>query len=189
MSNIEEEAKETLIPLLQGRHKTLLVNNRKRLAKWITLKSMIIDAEEITDMVFTNTIRVSFKDKGEIPRELKIWIAHHRDETWYSGLHHQSTRGVPSLRDASLFPSGKNIQTTAIGLGQLFVFVFYAAVPDVELKMNIGEIFPRRAVQIWPLRYQSIVWPPQALSNSETDRLGNVLKEFAASSLARFPGR
>jgi hypothetical protein len=88
-----------------------------------------------------------------------------------------------------LFPSGKNIQTTAIGLGQLFVFVFYAAVPDVELKMNIGEIFPRRAVQIWPLRYQSIVWPPQALSNSETDRLGNVLKEFAASSLARFPGR
>jgi hypothetical protein len=44
----------------------------------------------------------------------------------------------------------KNVITTAFGLGHLFVFVFYAVVPDVTLKMNIGAIFSRRVAQILP---------------------------------------
>jgi hypothetical protein len=185
MKAIEEDVKITFIPLLQGQHMKLLVNNRRKLAEWITLKTMVVDGEEPSDTVFTSTARTSVKDRREMPKLLKIWISHHDDHTWYSGLQHQSMRATPP-HSTSLAP-GKNVMTTAIGLGHLFIFVFYSVVPDVQLKMNIGAIFPRRVIQIWPLRYQNIVWPPPALSNSEPDRLGNILKEFTASSLARFP--
>jgi hypothetical protein len=72
MSAIEEDVKTTLTPLLQGHHIKLLVNNRRKLAKWITLKTMVVDAEERSDMVFNNATRVSFKEIREIPKVLKI---------------------------------------------------------------------------------------------------------------------
>jgi hypothetical protein len=51
--------------------------------------------------------------------------------------------------------------------------------------MNITGAFGA-VRQLWPLKNASIVWPLATLSDVDTNRLANVLKEFMFSPLAEW---
>jgi hypothetical protein len=184
MGNIETDAKEVLIPLIQGRSVTLLRNDRRRLATWIALKVIVVDGEIPTDSVISQSARTAFKELRKIPSGIRIWIAQHDSITWYSGLRYLPIRGVIELEKGTL-TEGKNIQTTAIGFGHLFALALVPGRLEFKFNINFTVVFSN-VRQLFPIRDQVIKWPLPTLWDSHVDRLSQVIKEFPGW---RVPGR
>jgi hypothetical protein len=176
MSDIEKDTKEILIPLVQGQHVVLLRKHRYQLAKWLTLKVLTIDGEIATDSVINQSERAAFRELTKIPSGMKIWIAQHDSLLWYSAMRFVPVRGVTDIED-SAFTEGKNIQTTAIGFGHLFVLAFVARTLKSKFDVNVASAFPEVS-QLYPIRDAAIAWPLPTLSDGGVDRLSNVIKQF-----------
>jgi hypothetical protein len=115
-----------------------------------------------------------------IPKNMKIWLFRHSCEKWYGGLQHIPIRAIDHSQNREFTP-GNNIETTAIGFGHLFVFVFTSAAAYLKFNPNAGE-YRRRVAQLWPLRPDKVTWPPDLLADSDVDRIGGILKEFIVTS-------
>ena len=175
MGNIEESAKPILIPIIQGKCVHLDHDSRIKLATWLALKFLIADNDKDAYPISSKDILKAFKECGEIPAEMKIWIAHHNEFQWSAGCWN---RGLTVSFETKPPPSGfrKNVQTIAFGAGHLFSLTCLLLAERINLKINNPF-----TAQLWPSDFSVIEWPPPPLPPGGTGRLANVLDTFEAN--------
>jgi hypothetical protein len=178
MGDIEAAAKPVLIPLVCGQRTSLFKNARRTLAKWVTLKAMVIDSAHATDAVISESERDAFFRNRTIPATFRIWIFHHNCQKWYGGLQHIPLRAIDHSQNRKFAP-GNNLETTTIGFGHLLVYIFNS----LHSHINFNPGAKRRSLRLWPLRSDAIAWPPMMLSDAEVDRVGNAIKEFILATM------
>jgi hypothetical protein len=180
MGDIEEDTKPILIPFVQGSPMTLLRNHRIKLARWLALKTMVIEQENPKDAVLQEDARAGFMDTQNIPREIRAWLFTHDDTDWYASFWHQTL--IASFTPDHPPATGrlKNVQTTALGVGHLFAFMIVTTLPGANFKLNQELRYFTR--QLWPLRPEPIAWPLPRFP--AVDRLAHHLSELMRSPIA-----
>ena len=187
MSGIDGDTKPILLELLQGLPVTLLRNDRRRLATWLTLKFLVSDAIDPNDSVFDQFARSDFKESRKIPRGLQIFVGTHDSPEWHTGYQRQTMRG--NLRESSItkaehLAESQNVQSTAFGVGRLFSLTFASAIPNIKLNPSVGVI--RLTRQLWPPRDRPIIWPLAPIANDDLEILARVLADLARKPFARW---
>lgn len=181
MNEIEEKARPILIPMLCGLPITLSVEDQNHLTTWLALKTMVSEQHVPEDAVLESPARTEFMHRRIIPQSLKIWIAAHDLDEWYTGFWH---RTISASRAGQILARRglKNIQTTAFGVGHLFVLSSASTFPDFEL--NLDGVTGVR--QLWPIQDSEIVWPTENLSLGKLNALAEILTLLPSSGIAEW---
>jgi hypothetical protein len=183
MGRIETHAKPILIPMLRGEMISLDSDAMKRLYRWFALKVMVIEGEEPQDFVVPQQARTSFMYNRNIPEGMKIWLATHNTERWYTGLWHQTLTASLSS-EPPLFAHLKNVQTTAFGVGRIFSLTFMTTLAGFDLEPPIEAIGVVK--RLWPRRGGLFHWPMRIISSEGADRLSQLIEEFMHSPIAEW---
>lgn len=172
MSGIETDVKPILSPMILGEQIELDEEDQRKLACWITLKTIIIDSYQPQSSAISQEQRDLFSSLKSPPPNWLISIARNSGTRWRSSWSHRSY----SLEKLPTFvrPERANLQATTIGLGQLVVHSFSAPNDFVHSRMAWAmEPFTR----LWPLPSKALRWPqPNGLSDYEIDVLANVIR-------------
>jgi len=164
MNEIEGAMQRVAAPLILGRPATITLAMQTVIAQWLTLKVMVGEHSQRNpaEVVIPQSARQAFKDQRIIPACIRLWIARCVSNRWRSGyLRHSAL-----LSDnVSIVPNNgrKNVQTTAIGIGELFSY----AMVSVSESIQLHEFFriSDRLVPLWPPQGGDIIWPPSTPIN------------------------
>jgi len=155
--------------------------DRVTLATWLALKIIIGESDDPRDMVTLQDERAAFMLRREIPPSMKIWIASHNAQDWYTGYWIQTLR-ANLTPDPPVAGNFKNIQATTFGVGHLLSFSLSITVPHLHLNPNtrlpLLPLFP-----LWPLTDSDISWPLPNLSSSDAEEVANSLGLLMDSSM------
>ncbi|MEA2821347.1 MAG: hypothetical protein QOJ86_3351 [Bradyrhizobium sp.] len=168
MGAIEEETRPIATPLILGHAKNLTVDMQRRLAEWVTLKTMILEHRNPEDAVIPFVDRDRFRLQRTIPPYVYIWIARCISTKWNS---HYITH--PATLNLTEFPlpdaTRRNVQTTALGIGQLFIYCILWNAEGIELSGQIGV--NRQIPRIWPPGTTNIRWPQATIDTAGADHM------------------
>ena len=181
MGKIEEAAKPLLIPMLRGLPMVLQRTDRTTLSTWLALKIMIGESDDARDIVTLREERVFFMETRTIPPSMKIWIASHDAQDWYTGYWIQTLR-ANLTPDPPVAGNFKNIQATTFGFGHVLSFSLSITVPHLDLNPNTRlPLLPLRP--LWPLTDSDIAWPLPNLSSSDAEDIANSLGVLMDSAM------
>ena len=163
MSGIEEEAKPILMTLISGSPGHLDVATQNILATWICLKVMVVEQNRPEEAVFSQEERKVFMECRTIPSCIRMWIARCFSSLWRNAFMRCSGQlAVSTVLPPKVFPSRerKNMQTSTLGIGELFVYAMVSKAEGVELNdlIKVSDylipIFPTSGKTIeLPIRY------------------------------------
>ncbi|HST36457.1 MAG TPA: hypothetical protein VLK25_07500, partial [Allosphingosinicella sp.] len=77
MSQLEQEARPFLTPLINGTPIVLDAKQLEVVARWITLKSIVAEHAARNNFLTPRDDRVAFKERGTIPAYFRIYCANH----------------------------------------------------------------------------------------------------------------
>ena len=162
MGSFEGTLKPILTPLICGELGTLDASKQKLVAQWAVLKTMVNEQTEKDEEVFTEQQRREFMANRTIPSSTVVWIGRSYSGPWLNAVRRCSANLTSSPDKASIAPlstpiTKKNVQTTALGVGQLFIYVMVSNSPSVQLQDYLAV--EKVLVQIWPTATQSILLP------------------------------
>lgn len=179
-----------LLPLVRSQPAVLSENSQRLLARWITLKCMVLEhgtSPNVSDDVVSSLQdREYLKNYGKPPDGWQIWIGRHVSKRW----------NVATKRDASLLvdqisplpddrTEGKNIQTLLIGLGGLAIFVLSQKAPNISFKAEQG--FKKWLVPLWPYE-AGFLWPcTPVLRDAAMDQIAGSLEVALRRDVAVYP--
>lgn len=183
MGRLEERAKPILLPLIQGDVGELDAGNQEILAQWLILKTMICEQNRKNEVVFTGQQRREFMDRGCIPQQVRILIGRNSPGRWLSAFNRSSAYLLwsPDAKPVShVMTADKNVQTTAIGIGQLFSYV----VVSNSAGFDLGSLFTfsDKLIQLWPGAGKKILVPfHRWISEKEADAVATLLPALMQS--------
>ena len=169
MSRLQENAKPLLIPLMTGKTKVLSQLDQVLLATWVAMAVMVAEHFEPKFAAFTSADRRHLMDKQRPPQNVRIWMGRYIRGEWEGMWVHRSLRisneFIPNPADPTLpLP---NTQTSTFIVGELYLHVLSC---DDDIILN-GIQLPTQGVTlfapIWPVREQAVVWPMDAMSDSQ----------------------
>jgi hypothetical protein len=143
MSELEDQVKPILTPLILGQEIVLNPVMQRTLAEWISLKMMIAEHNVPADVIVRQVDRDQFLRDRTIPPYFRIWVISNRSEKWRSRyIRHNATFTLPSK---PLMSPRKNTQTIAWGVGRLFIFVMMSSAEGLDLCdwINVHPVVPR----------------------------------------------
>lgn len=164
MSAIEAKVKDIAIPMMRGNCIDLTSEMQTTLAEWVTLKVLVAENNKPDEAVFPQEARNAFWKDKTIPSCMSIWVGRCIEVPWRSVF----------IRQAALFgldinepPNAgrKNTQTTALGIGELFIFSMACVTEGVDL--NNFFAFDSRIVPLWPIADNTLVWPPMKILSGQ----------------------
>jgi hypothetical protein len=176
MGAIETAVQTIAAPLILGNPATLNQDAQTVLARWITLKVMVGEQNVPEDAVVLQEDRDAFKRIGAIPSYIKIWIATCAVPDWRTSYYREAaTLTLPE--NAMPISQRKNVQTTAFGIGALFVYAMVSPAKGIDLNDYIGvDGIPR----LWPISQSTIHWPlPNIMRGDGPMRLSLALRGLA----------
>lgn len=179
MSRLEEDAKPILTPLILGSSGILDAEMQLTLSRWIMLKVMVGEFNKRDEVVLSNEQRRTFMVDQMIPTQVRIGIARCESSFWQFAYCRCSAQvALVKLGGQVVLPTEekKNIQTTAIGIGKLFV---YATVSNAE-RLDLGTILKTECLTpIWPLPGEHIKIPlDKELAHSDANSTSIALNSF-----------
>ena len=178
-----ENATKPLLTILLLGHKTALNNDaRLLLAQWITLKTMIADANVPDDTVLNNGDRHAFRVNRTMPDNVSIWIGLTKGEYWATRFQrHAATLGTrPDIAPAM---HGKNTQVIMWGVNKL---VILAIIDRGDIGLAVNPRHYPRLFTLWPDAKADIEWPPEVMSDVEATRLASGFEDFLRSQKVRW---
>lgn len=153
------------------------------LAKWCALKFLIMEHASSGTSVTPKPDRIAFKEHGAIPPYFRIYVGNHASKH-RSGLMRQ-TRVLALSREGpkpALDGTGRNVQTTTILLGRLFIHLNAARIDNFEIEQVYFVSRVWRECQIWPTPILRRKWPHRPLlDDSGLSMIARSLEEIAAS--------
>jgi hypothetical protein len=163
MGGIEVAAKPILIPLIAGSGGYLNSDTQKQLATWAALKVMVAEQSKPAEAVFSDAERASFMRERIIPAGVKIWIARCFSPLWTNAfLRCSGQLALSATLPPTVLPTSerKNVQTSALGVGELFIYTMVSKAEGIDLNDLIKvidyliPIFPSSCDAIsLPIRY------------------------------------
>ena len=190
MGRLEEQIRPILTPLILGEPGVLTSENQKLLAQWIALKVMVTEQNQPDEVVFTAVNRETFMLDQTIPVKVSISIARCFSTQWRSQFLRCSAHlsAVTSLPPTVMPPAdaGKNVQTTALGFGELFAYVIVSKSDTLDLyelindNWKIGEYL----MQIFPFSSDPIALPmryivAEKIANGISTALNRIVSDDA----------
>jgi hypothetical protein len=175
MSQLQERAKNILLPLMTGGTTILGDEAQKLVAAWCAMSTMTADfifpdkqAIPQTDRDLLLAIRLPPSDTW------KIWIGRFQRKEWVPHFVKQSIP-IKSVENAeTLPPSGiprPNTQTTTLIFGELYVHVFSSIFPHIIASAGVGNEGVEKIAQLWPVREHFIAWPINIMSDRNADAI------------------
>jgi hypothetical protein len=176
MSRIENLSKPILSPMIKGLHSELDILDQETIAKWISLRILL--GEQMTPSAITSQdVRRTFMTNPQPLKGLRIWTARCGAPTWQSAYHRRSTGLYYSTTNPIATDRQHNIQSVALGIGSLFFYVIHS--------VTILSVYPEfhnadRFLQLWPLVYSPMTWPPlMAITSFEADGVARAIETLA----------
>lgn len=160
MGALEEKIKPVLTLLISGGVGTLKPFDQKMVAEWAVLKAMVVEQSKKEEEVFTAEQREEFRTSRTIPSGVFVWMGRTHSGRWLNAFLRCSAHLVYVPKQQIIRPSNtekKNVQTTALGMGQLFLYIMVSnsasvSVPDlIDVRENL--------TQLWPLPASSTLLP------------------------------
>jgi hypothetical protein len=197
LSQIQEQTKPILIPLLQGKKSALGPTTQAQLAKWCTMATMtgeFIDRDPIGQGVSLAERQMLWK-KSAIPTGWRIWIARYRRNRWKGEWVHLAVPILDAENSVGLKAGDHappNTQTTTFVIGELYVHVMSSSQhPDLTAKW-LWPAFSRLSrllIQIWPPKESFIAWPPESLTDRDADTIPTLFANVIDASSRSLFGR
>ena len=157
MSQLEDQAKPFLAPMMQGKALLLPSTALDVIARWTAVKVMVAEFYRPEHSVLSAIDRCAFRERSELPIGMTIRLARCTEPSWQAQLVMQSA-GLRLKRLPGTAQTGRTIQTTTIGFGQIFV---HAVVRKPEAPdLDAGIAFRVGTLKIWPSMPPMAYWPP-----------------------------
>ena len=157
MSKLENRVKPFAAPMIKGQFVALDKAARISLAKWITLKILVLEQEHPIGTppspIHPQSSLCDFKDAQLIPSGIRIWIGHGVGTEWQTRVSRWS--GGMSLVAGENFPADfrpptgpRNIESVTWGIGHLRLFVIATTDSNVHDRL----IYDMSGLtSLWPL--------------------------------------
>lgn len=156
MSQIEEEAKPILTPMIKGEVTILNREEQESLARWISLKVLICEHAGGTP-ISSPEVRQKFMHDRSPLRGMNIWLSR-CDAAWSQSAFSRQTASIriDPVGTTDSYPV-QNVQTVTIGIGNAF---FYIDNNLADAGFNIE--FRNRGTfsRVWPVVDERLFWPP-----------------------------
>jgi len=177
MSRLEAAVKPILTALILGNSIKINKEEQLNLARWIVIKSMVLEQTRKNKHVVTTSEHHWIKNKLEPPIQWLVWIDQHDGDQWRRRWNYQYYTSV-SEPTASV-PSFANTQTTTIGIGK-FLFHAFSSSNDSLVKTYGSIIGTDGLIRLWPLSEEQIVWPrTRSVMNSDIDDLIGIMRRLS----------
>jgi hypothetical protein len=190
MNRLDTRARSFVGPMIKGQFVALNELARIWLAKWVTLKVLVLEQERPigtpASPIHPQSALVDFKDAQLIPSGIRIWIGHGGGPQWQTRMSRWS--GGISLIEGESLPAdfrppvgARNIESVTWGVGHLRLFAIGTTDLDVHNRLvyDMGSMIP-----LWPIGKTDIVWPP---SFDTTDATMFNLMTFLTELTAKGP--
>ncbi len=157
MSQLEDDVKPIALPLIQGDIFDLTPAMQVKLSQWVVLKTFVAEQHRPDEATFPQDARDAFKAHRTIPAGVRIFIGRCIAKSWSSTyMRHAALLS----NDPAVVPNAgrKNVQTIALGMGDLFVFVTTSVTDGVDLHDFVD--FGKKLIPLHPGSGNVIIWPP-----------------------------
>ena len=128
-SVVQEGAKEAIGRALSRSFRGLSWSQLDALSKWATMFAMTFEFADYATKAITQRTRMTFRETGEIPANVQIWIGRYHGTGFQLNQQHLNsastfwTGGIPVEKGAKGFVQLTE-QLTTIGLGSVFLCVY-----------------------------------------------------------------
>ena len=160
MNTLEQQAKEILIPLIEGRNVTILGKGLKTLIEWVTLKVLVGENADRNMGTTSSADLLAFKEDRSIPPSLRIWIGTYGNRDYFRTEH--LYKAVAIHPDKIRMEPPPNVYSMITTFGYFVVHV-RSSVYD---RLNVHRVFKRiESVELLTPRFDDpekkiLKWPP-----------------------------
>jgi hypothetical protein len=171
MSAIETKAKEGLRHLMAGEQFIVTSEHQQAIARWAILKSIAIAYDTPLEEPVYSPAECSKFMNDEASDKWLVWIGRCQSERWRTRITRQQTGGAMITGYWPRVVKGV-LQSTAIGLNELFIYVVLNKHEAIRVRSPAG------LCQIWPSG-EDISWPPpKILTRTEAEAISTGLLRF-----------
>ncbi len=192
MSQLQEDAKEFLVPMLAGQPVRLHRRAQHILSAWIAMLVMVAEYMEPDNVTVPESDRRFLMETRKPPRHWRIWIACHRRQQapLYS---HNSLEFVQESEGFTRGPAtNHNTQSSTICVGKHLVFHTMSSVLAYDLirRWRLPSTVATGLDQIWPVRTKIVTWPRSvSLNDAGLTLLAHQLMDASQRFLRDLIGR
>jgi len=187
MSQLQQQAKPFLVPLLDGEKTVLTDAGQIAISAWVAMAAM------------TGEYRARNPERITVPQAERNWLMNNRTappETWRIWLgrcpvpwrRRQWVRTTAPILDAKKLPNAvtaedrlPNTQATAFKVGKLYVATLNCPFPTITQGWD-WRTAPRalsRLQQIWPISRHILMWPAADMSNKDASSFATAWKRYS----------
>jgi hypothetical protein len=189
MSDLQEQTKPILLPLILGETSSLHRKAQTTLSTWIAMFVMVAEFLDKTGtrVAISPKDRLFLKNNLDAPRSMKIWIGYFEKDNW-KGVWSHTTIPISDEdhvpQRSSLGVDFPNTQTTTIVIGKLYIHVLSSEIVSIVRKHNMGRDEKTLMYRIHPLKKSPLVWPPpMRLTDQYADAIASAFSERARRNL------
>lgn len=160
MSQLEDEAKPFLLPLLAGNEIELTPDSQETIATWAVKTCMVLEFSGAASRVkfFTQNEREALGRERRIPSSTAVFLA------GYRGRHAFRASECPLVFSEAGHKFDGYSATMVFGALVLQVFTFRSS--PGERVFQISGSFENTEIQIWPTR-DVLIWPPEVVFDDD----------------------
>lgn len=180
MSDLENQVKDLLTPLIRDGKKTTLMREDMRLLSVYAFKQAVVGNYQslrlMPEPIFTRAERERFRQSLIVPPDLRIWISSFRGRSRFSGLsdprYAKSTTDPAPLNDLDIFS-----HTYVAGHLALQLMAYrWNSIANRGRQIELPEQpknWGQACQQIWPLPLDAITWPLKYIGQNTIDAFVN----------------
>jgi hypothetical protein len=170
MSGLETAVRPLLTPIIQGELLTLDAKDLEIIARWATLKAIVIEHGTSRTEVTPQEDRTAFKNDGTIPAYFRIYLLSHDCPSRIGYV--RTSYAVALTADGPIPPlegRQKNTQQISVILGNAMLLINAARVDgfQIEDRLFMPDVVSRR---IWPPNVTPLTWPSPPILTSDQMR-------------------
>jgi hypothetical protein len=184
MSNLQEETKPILLPLILGQNSNLHRKAQSILSSWIAMFAMVAEFLDKTEtrVAISPEDRLFLKTNLTAPPNMKIWIGYYERDKW-PGVWFHATFPISDQshvpRRSLLGVDFPNTQTTTIVIGKLYIHVLSSDIAGIVRKQEFVGNERKLLYRIHAYRRLSpLTWPPpRRMSDRDADAIASAFSE------------
>ncbi|WP_156317915.1 hypothetical protein [Blastomonas sp. AAP25] len=180
MNRIEGEAKLFLGSVVSGKFIILTQRNLEVLAKWLTLKVMVVE-HDAQDVVLTpQSDRTLFYKNLQIPNYYRFYLAENISEDYLYFVRHSHCIAYNGIEpNPPLEGTHKNVQVVTLIAGRAVFQVVCTRIENVHLEEKSFMIGFHDSCQIWPNPPSSLKFPCRPrLGKDGINQISTILQRY-----------
>jgi hypothetical protein len=171
MSRLEDQVKPILTPMILGNPVIVTPAQQQRVTAWLTKGAMMFDSMDKGEVFYDVLDRQHFRKYVAPYSDTAAWLGHYVGNMGRAFADHRTLH--------TKFASGGSVKTHVLtmSMGQVVLQVvsikrleYLDLAPRTDLQTN-GPPLNDALVQIWPLSFQEISWPPSVSFNDKERHL------------------